>query len=78
MMTKQDLSYLERFFAKQKEILGNLADKEQFEAISELFTEIHRLKEENSKLTELNRHYFHHFFDGKIDKMKETFKYLME
>ena len=73
-----DLNAIELHFKKQQEFLGNLADDESFNMIFTLIEQVRQLRTENEKLATLNRHYYHHFYNGNIDKMIEDFKYLME
>lgn len=46
------------------------------ELILELLAEIEKLKQENDRLTALNRHYFFKFYNGDITKMQADFKYI--
>ncbi|MBT2727868.1 hypothetical protein J7E63_13055 [Bacillus sp. ISL-75] len=72
------LSDIENHFIQQQKLLGNLADSEQFLMIFSLIEQVRELREQNDKLTVLNRHYYNHFYNGNIGKMVEDFKYLME
>jgi hypothetical protein len=72
------LTHIENHFRQQQQLLGNLADEESFHIIFTLIEEVRQLSAANKKLTSLNRHYYHHFFNGDITKMESTFKYLMD
>jgi hypothetical protein len=72
-----NLQQTERYFQKKEAALGILAEKETFNMIYSLIEQVRELREQNDKLTILNRHYYNHFYNGNIDKMVEDFKYLM-
>ena len=48
------------------------------ELVMELLNEIERLRQENDRLTALNRHYLNHFYDGEVLKMLEDFNYIKD
>jgi hypothetical protein len=73
-----NLNQIENHFKAKQNLLGNLADDKEFDMIYSLFEQIHQLREQNDRLTVLNRHYYHHFYNGNIDKMVQDFKYLMD
>jgi hypothetical protein len=73
-----NLNELETCFRNKQKLLSNLADDKEFDLIFSLIERNKRLIEENDKLATLNRHYYHHFYNGNIDKMVQDFKYLME
>lgn len=72
----KSLEEVEAHFRNEFENWGFIADEKSFEMIFELIELAKEL--EGSRLTALNRHYFHHFFGGSIEKMEETFHYLQE
>lgn len=72
------LDSIENHFRQKKELLKNLGDDQEFNMIFSLIEQVRELREQNDKLTVLNRHYYNTFYNGNIDKMVEDFKYLME
>jgi hypothetical protein len=72
-----NLQQTKRYFQEKEAALGSLAEKETFAMIYSLIEQVRELREQNDKLTILNRHYYNHFYNGNIDKMVEDFKYLM-
>jgi hypothetical protein len=72
-----NLQQTEHYFQEKEAALGILAEKETFAMIYSLIKQVRELREQNDKLTILNRHYYNHFYNGNIDKMAEDFKYLM-
>jgi hypothetical protein len=72
-----NLPQTEQYFQKKEAALGILAEKETFAMIYSLIEQVRELRQQNDKLTILNRHYYNHFYNGNIDKMVEDFKYLM-
>jgi hypothetical protein len=72
-----NLQQTKHYFQKKEAALGILAEKETFVMIYSLIEQVRELREQNDKLTILNRHYYNHFYNGNIDKMVEDFKYLM-
>jgi hypothetical protein len=72
------LTDIENHFRQQEKLLGNLADEQSFFLIYSLIEQVRQLREENDKLTLLNRHYYQHFYNGNIDKMVQDFRYLMD
>jgi hypothetical protein len=68
---------IEKYFRQQEKVFGAY-DPESFKMIFSLIEMNRQLREENDKLTALNRHYYHTFYNGNIDKMVQDFKYLME
>jgi hypothetical protein len=73
-----NLNQMETYFQNKQKLLGNLADEQDFNLIYSLIEQIRQLREQNDRLTVLNRHYYHTFYNGNIDKMIADFKYLME
>jgi hypothetical protein len=71
------LTHIENHFLQQQQLLGNLADEESFHIIFTLIEEVRQLSAANNKLTSLNRHYLHHFYNGEVNKMLADFKYLV-
>lgn len=74
-MTEEELNIIEQYFNLQYQFL---ADKESFDLVNELIAEIRRQDEALDRALAFNRHYYHHFFNGDIDKMRETFAYLID
>jgi regulator of replication initiation timing len=72
-----NLTKLEHHFQQLQAQLGALADDQTFSMIYSLIEQNRQLRTENDKLTVLNRHYYHHFYNGNIDKMIADFQYLM-
>ncbi|WP_394139612.1 hypothetical protein [Cytobacillus oceanisediminis] len=72
-MREEDLKLIEQYFKLEQTFS---AESEPFTLITELIAEIRRQDAELDKLTALNRHYLHHFFNGDFNKMEATFKYL--
>jgi hypothetical protein len=73
-----NLEQMEKYFLQKKSLLKNLGDDIEFKMIFSVIKYAQQLQEENDKLTVLNRHYYHHFYNGNIDKMVQDFKYLMD
>jgi hypothetical protein len=73
-----NLTHIENLFRQQQQQLGNLADQESFHIIFTLIEEVRQLSEANQKLTMLNRHYLHFFYNGEVNKMLADFNYLVE
>lgn len=71
-----NLDNIENHFKQQQELLGNLADTESFTMIFSLIDKVRRLEDESDRLCALNRHYFHRFYDGSIEKMQADFNYI--
>jgi hypothetical protein len=72
------LTDIENHFRQQQQLFGNLADEQSFLMIYSLIEQVRQLREENDKLTVLNRHYYNKFYNGDIDKMVQDFRYLMD
>ena len=72
------LTEIENHFKQQHQLLGNLADEQSFLMIYSLIEQVRQLREQVDKLTHLNRHYYHTFYNGDFDKMEQDFKYLMD
>lgn len=73
-----NLTETENHFRQLEKLLGNLADEQSFLMIYSLIEQVRQLREQNDKLTVLNRHYYNKFYNGDIDKMVQDFKYLMD
>jgi hypothetical protein len=73
-----NLNQIENHFKAKQQLFGNLADEQDFNLIYSLIEQIYQLREQNDRLTVLNRHYYHTFYNGNIDKMVQDFKYLMD
>jgi hypothetical protein len=72
----RDLNEIEDHFRGKQELLGNLADPEEFEMVFKLIDQVKRLEEDIDRLTMLNRHYFFRFYKGDIEAMKRDCSYL--
>lgn len=73
-----NLQQVEQYFQNEQKLMANFADEHSFNMIYSLIEQVRQLREQNDKLTILNRHYYNHFYNGNLDKMIEDFKYLME
>jgi hypothetical protein len=73
-----NLQQIETHFRNKEKLLGTLADTQDFNLIYSLITQVRQLREENDRLTLLNRHYYHTFYPGNIEKMEQDFKYLFD
>jgi hypothetical protein len=73
-----NLNKIENHFKQQQSLLGNLADEDSFIMIFSLIAKVRRLEDENEKLATLNRHYYHKFYNGDIDKMIKDNSYLVD
>lgn len=71
-----NLDTIENHFRNQQAFLGNLADTESFTMIFSLIDQVKKYEADIDRLTSLNRHYFHRFYNGSIEKMQADFKYI--
>lgn len=71
-----NLQQVEQYFQQKEASLGTLAEEESFAMIYSLIEQVRELRKENDKLTYLNRHYYHTFYNGDIQKMEADFNYL--
>ncbi|MBN8200514.1 hypothetical protein [Bacillus sp. NTK034] len=71
-MREEDLLIIRQCFALSPNI-----NADELRLVDELIEEIVSLDEQLERAVAANRHYLHHFFNGKIDEMAKTFKYMM-
>lgn len=71
-MREEDLLIIRSCFALSPNI-----NADELRLVDELIEEIVDLNDQLDRATAANRHYLHHFFNGKIDEMVKTFKYMM-
>jgi hypothetical protein len=69
---------IENHFLQKQELLKNLGDDQEFNMVFWLIDHVKELRNEIDKLTVLNRHYYHTFYSGNLEKMEQDFKYLMD
>jgi hypothetical protein len=72
-----NLQQVKQYFQQKESSLGALAEEESFAMIYSLIEQVRQLRKENDKLSLLNRHYYHKFYPGDIEKMEADFKYLL-
>ena len=53
-------------------------DGESYTMVMALINKVYALEEQTDRLTSLNRHYLHHYFNGDVMKMQETFNYIKD
>ncbi|MEK5065934.1 hypothetical protein [Cytobacillus sp. FSL R5-0596] len=70
-MKEEDLLIIRSCFALSPNI-----NAEELRLVDELIEEIVSLNDELDRATAANRHYLFHFFNGSVEKMAETFKYM--
>jgi hypothetical protein len=68
-----NVTNIETHFRQKQELLKNLGDEQEFNMVFWLIDHVKELREQNDRLTVLNRHYYQHFYNGNIDKMVEDF-----
>lgn len=72
-----NLDNTENYFLQQQKLMANFADEHSFNMIYSLIEQVRQLRKENDKLCLLNRHYYHAFYPGDIEKMEADFKFLL-
>ncbi len=70
-MKEEDLLLIRQCF-----LLSPNINADELRLVDELIEEIVSLNDELDRATAANRHYLFHFFNGSVEKMVETFKYM--
>jgi len=70
-MTEEELNLIIQYFKLVP------PDEDAQLLINDLVDEVKSLNRQLDNAMAANRHYLHYFFDGKIDEMAKTFKYML-